>query len=104
MPRFRPSASGGTPSNSRGMSVPQGSGETGWRELWLSRLKRARLVLSVTAIALGGLWLSGVLGTVPALVALGAVVVAVACDCGRRCAAVGAAAGRASRRCGSTSG
>jgi two-component system phosphate regulon sensor histidine kinase PhoR len=59
------------------MSVPQGSGEAGWRELWLGRLKRARLVLSVTAIALAALWLSGVLATVPALVALGAVVLAV---------------------------
>ena len=53
-----------------------GSGETGRRELWLDRLRRARLVLSVTAIVVGVLWLSGVLATVPALITLGAVVVA----------------------------
>ncbi|MGE0039467.1 MAG: histidine kinase dimerization/phospho-acceptor domain-containing protein, partial [Xanthobacteraceae bacterium] len=59
-----------------------GSGDPGRRELWLGRLRRARLVLSVTAIAVGVLWLSGVLGAVPALVTLGAVVVAVIATAG----------------------
>jgi two-component system phosphate regulon sensor histidine kinase PhoR len=42
---------------------------------WLSRLKRARLVLALAALAFAGLWLAGVLGLLPALIAFAAVVV-----------------------------
>ncbi len=64
------------------MTVPQGSGETGRRELWLGRLKRARLGLAITVVTVGGFWLSGALGTVAALVTLGAVVAAVLATAG----------------------
>jgi len=59
-----------------------GSAEPGRRELWLGRLRRARLVLTMMAIAVGGLWLGGVLGPVSALVTLGAVVIAVLATAG----------------------
>jgi two-component system phosphate regulon sensor histidine kinase PhoR len=46
---------------------------------WLDRLKRARLALSIVAIVFAALWLAGVLGLVPALIAFaGAVAVALA--------------------------
>jgi two-component system phosphate regulon sensor histidine kinase PhoR len=37
---------------------------------WLDRLKRARLVLSIVAVVLAALWLAGVLGLMPAVLAL----------------------------------
>jgi two-component system phosphate regulon sensor histidine kinase PhoR len=59
-----------------------GRGETGRRDLWLDRLRRARPVLAITAIVVGALWLTGVLSLLPALVTLGAVVIAVIATAG----------------------
>ena len=62
--------------------MPPASSEAGRPEHWLGRLKRARLVLSIIAIAVGLLWLTGVLDAMPALVTLGAVIVAVLATAG----------------------
>src|SRR5712692_6930537 len=55
------------------MTISHDSGRSALRD-WFDRLKRARLALAAAAVVFAGLWLAGMLGPLPALVAFAAVV------------------------------